>query len=315
MMQVCKITACAKINIGLWIGSPGSDGYHPIMSLFQSVGLSDTLFVARHQDGEGIRVTGDFDCPGDETTLYKAIKAFQAATGIVESIEAKVDKGIPAMAGMGGGSADAAATLVALDRIFGTGLSRKDLADLGAAVGSDVPFFLTGGAAFVTGRGDIIEPAVPRTDLGILLAYPGFGVSTKWAYSRLDEWRGRSSSSPRPMPAKEIPEKEMPAKEKILAMYGDHPRTWNFRNSFEEILVPVFPVYGTIKTSFHESGAHFVSITGSGSCIYGIYASLGEAQAAKEKVRAALAAELGEKTLSGMALHAIKPLETSLFLG
>jgi len=304
-MQVCKITACAKINIGLWIGSPGSNGYHPIMSLFQSVGLSDTLSITRLPAGKGNQVLGDFDCPVEETTICKAIQAFQATTGIVEGIGAKVDKGIPAMAGLGGGSADAAATLVAMDRMFGTGIAKNELAEMGGTIGSDVPFFLSGGAAFVSGRGDIIEPVVPRIDLGILLLYPGFGVSTKWAYSKLDEWRGRNSIAPGPVSAKE----------RMISMFGDSSQTWEFRNSFEEILMAAFPVYETIKTCFHKTGAHFVSITGSGSCIYGIYASPKEARTAKGKVWAALLAELSEKTLSGMALHAIKPLETSLFLG
>ncbi|HWP67825.1 MAG TPA: 4-(cytidine 5'-diphospho)-2-C-methyl-D-erythritol kinase, partial [Rectinemataceae bacterium] len=189
MMQVCKIDACAKINIGLRVGSPGADGYHPILSLFHSVSLFDTLSFARHPAGQGILVRGGFDCPGEETTIYKAIQAFRTATGIVDGLEAEVGKHIPAMAGLGGGSADAAATLVALDRLFDTGFSKGELVDIGAQIGSDVPFFLFGGAALVSGRGDVVEPIAPRTDFGILLLYPGFGVSTKWAYSRLDEWR------------------------------------------------------------------------------------------------------------------------------
>lgn len=311
-MQVCKIDACAKINIGLQVGSPGADGYHPIASLFHSVGLSDTLVFARHKTGSGILVQGSFDCPGEETTIHKAVLAFRAATGIAEALTVKVDKRIPTMAGLGGGSADAAATLVALDSIFETGLGKDALAALGATIGSDVPFFLFGGAAIVSGRGDIIEPIASRTDLGILLLYPGFGVSTKSAYLKLDEWRAQGKTSP---PDEVSFPVSMQARETMIAVFNGLPETWDFRNSFEEVLLPAFPVYRTIKTCFVESGAHFVSVTGSGSCMYGVYASWEEALTAKEMLWLALSAAHTENTLSSMALHAIKPLETSLFLG
>lgn len=312
MMQVCKINACAKINIGLRVGSSGADGYHPILSLFHSVSLSDTLFFARHPADQGILVQGCFDCPGEETTIYKAIKAFLAATGIVEGLSAKVDKHIPTMAGLGGGSADAAATLVALDRLFDIGFSKSELADLGAPIGSDVPFFLFGGAALVSGRGDVVEPIAPRADFGILLLYPGFGVSTRWAYSRLDEWR---AGNPAFRAEEDRSLQSVHERKRMISMFGGLPKAWDFKNSFEEILFPEFPVYATIKKCFIESGAHFVSVTGSGSCIYGVYASREEAEAAKEMLWLGLSAAHSEKTLSGMALHAIKPLETSLFLG
>ena len=255
---------------------------------------------------------GSFDCPGEETTIHKAVEVFRTATGIIEGLTVEVDKHIPTMAGLGGGSADAAATLVALDRIFETRLGKDKLATLGAAIGSDVPFFLFGGAAIVSGRGDVIEPIAPRTDLGLLLLYPGFGVSTKWAYLRLDEWRQQGKAS---RPNEVVGPVSMQEREKMIAAFNAPPETWNFRNSFEEILLPAFPVYRTIKSCFFESGAHFVSVTGSGSCIYGVYASWEGALAAKGMLRLALSAVHTENTLSSMALHAIKPLETSLFLG
>ena len=312
MTQVCKIEACAKINIGLRIGRPRSDGYHPLVSLFHAVGLCDSLVFERQGRGKEILVQGDFDCPGEKTTVFKAIELFRNATGNLEEVKARVDKGIPAMAGLGGGSADAAAALVAMDRLFGTGLGLDELASLGAGIGSDVPFFLYGGAAIVSGRGDIINPIAPRTDLGILLLYPGFGVSTKWAYSKLDEWRDRNDASP----LEELP----PAlsgreREEMVTAFGKPPQTWDFRNSFEEPLASAFPLYREIRACFADCGASFVSVTGSGSCMYGVYASFEEALSAKESLRLALSAAHAEKTLSGMALHAIKPLETSLLLG
>ena len=312
MTQVCRIEAYAKINIGLRIGSPGGDGYHHLISLFHAVGLCDSLAFERRRAGNEILVHGDFDCPGEKTTVYKAIEIFRNATGIVEGVKVIVDKGIPAMAGLGGGSADAAATLVALDRMFETGLGRDELSSLGAAIGSDVPFFLYGGAAIVSGRGDIIDPITPRTDLGILLLYPGFGVSTKWAYSKLDEWRDRSDL---PSPEELLPHMSIQERAEMVKAFGKPPKAWNFMNSFEEPLASAFPVYREIRSCFADCGASFVSVTGSGSCIYGVYTSFKEARAAKESLRLALSAAHAEKTLSGMALHAIKPLETSLLLG
>ena len=312
MTQVCTIEACAKINIGLRIGNPGGDGYHHLISLFHAVGLCDSLVFERRGAGKEILVQGDFDCPGEKTTVYKAIEIFRKATGIVEGMKARVGKGIPAMAGLGGGSADAAAALVALDRIFETGLGREGLASLGAAIGSDVPFFLYGGAAIVAGKGDIIDPIAPRTDLGILLLYPGFGVSTKWAYSKLDEWRDRGDAPP---PEEVSPRVSAQERAEMVEAFGKPPQAWNFRNSFEEPLASAFPVYKKIRSCFADSGASFISMTGSGSCMYGIYASFEEACTAKESLRLALSAAHTENTLSSMALHAIKPLETSLLLG
>lgn len=311
MKSEIEVKAFAKINIGLEIGEPLADGYHPIMGIFHSVGISDSLRYSKGS-GTGIRVEGAFDCPPEATTVYKAAQLFFGRFEIHGGVSVEVEKGIPAMAGLGGGSADAAATLLALDRLFGTGLETAELYRLASMIGADVPFFIKGGAAIVSGRGEIIEAIQPRSDFGILLLYPGFGVATKWAYAALDSFRqgGGRGMAPESGRSDAVTEKK-----RLALGFARGIETWNFTNSFSPMLHSAFPVYQLLETLMKEAGAHFVSITGSGSCLYGVFGTIAEASAAKEKLDASLRGQNATKTLYGMALHAMKPLETSLLLG
>ncbi|MFA5852671.1 MAG: 4-(cytidine 5'-diphospho)-2-C-methyl-D-erythritol kinase, partial [Spirochaetales bacterium] len=163
-----SIKAFGKINIGLEIGYPRKDGYHPIQSIFHSLEIYDTLLFSKTL-GDAIIVEGSFDCPMEKTTVYRATELFMRITGEKGGVKATTIKRIPTMAGLGGGSADAAAAIIALDKLYDTKLGRAKLAALAAQIGSDVPFFLAGGAAIVSGRGEIIKPIKPRNDFGIIL--------------------------------------------------------------------------------------------------------------------------------------------------
>jgi 4-diphosphocytidyl-2-C-methyl-D-erythritol kinase len=311
MKRVIEMEAFAKINIGLEIGSPRQDGYHSILGIFHSVGISDKLVVSE-TESSGIVVEGSFDCLVEETTVFKAAKLFLRDLGLQGGFKISVEKHIPVKAGLGGGSVDAAATIMALDRLNGTALSSGELASMAGLIGADVPFFLSGGAAIVSGKGDLIESIPSRNDFGILLVYPGFGVSTKWAYAELDSMRHAGGDAG--LVEDEII-KDPTAKAILASAFRQPVEEWTFRNSFDGMLRSAFPIYRRLETMLRESGALFVSITGSGSCLYGVYGSMNDVYRAERMLRASSNGLNGENTLYGMVLHAIKPLETSLLLG
>ena len=290
-----------------------SDGYHSISSVFHSVALGDILQVSEGRQN-GLQVKGDFDCPPEATTIYRAAELFMELNGIEAGLEIEVDKRIPVQAGLGGGSADAAGVLVALDRLFPGSGEGTGLAEMGARVGSDVPFFLFGGAAYVSGRGEKVESLQPRTGLGILLIKPAFGMSTARAYAALDsarEGRGWNTVSPHKIAAAPDPLSDTSTASQML---GRMPSSWTFENDFSALLFESFSEYGMLDAALRDAGAAFVSISGSGSCIYGVFDSLRAAMNAQGLLEERTASAPGLKTLSGMALRAIKPLETSIVL-
>lgn len=294
-MPECTADAYAKINIGLDIGTRKPDGYHPIASIFQSVGLCDTIILRTTDMENELSIIGTFDCPPLNTTIAKAVAAIRKKSGILKGLHIEVTKRIPVMAGMGGGSADAAATLIAFDRLFDLHLNRDELVAISGKIGADVPFFLFGGAAIVTGIGEVIQPIKTRTDFGLLVIEPGFGVSTPDAYAELDKYRqGRLDIAP------------VPTVGKWESEYWGAISSWSFKNSFEPILESEHPSYALLRRQLSASGAAFVSITGSGACMFGVYDSIAKARTASKRFATAL--------LPGLRIHALQPLETSIVL-
>ncbi len=326
METVFNATAFAKINLDLRIGPKADNGYHSILSIFQSVSLGDEICLnvlsdfKNQEAGSGIAiqkdsdilVEGEFDCPPERTTLYKAASIFLRRQGIKTRLHIKVVKGIPAKAGLGGGSADAAAILILLNKAFKTGLDTEELSSIGLSIGSDVPFFLTGGTAFVHGRGERIEPLPPLGKMGILLLCPSFGVSTDWAYTALDSYRAKEPRGryDAPWDMENIEARKLQITEELK----NSPRLWTFQNDFVPLLYNEYPIYQAIEALLRSEGAAFISISGSGSTVFAIFDSLGKAEEVKKSLTIAQQADVSQKLLYGMALHAIKPLETSLRL-
>ena len=186
-MQV-TVHAPAKINITLDIVGTRADGYHLLESLFQSVSIYDTVVAKKAAAGViSLQIEGDgCDCPVEKNTAYKAAKVFFEATGIEGGVHLTLTKRIPQQAGMGGGSADAAGVLWALNRLFNTRLTVGQLCEIGLTVGADVPFCVLGGTAFVTGIGEGLQPLPPLPDCYIVVAQPDEGISTKEAYAAVD---------------------------------------------------------------------------------------------------------------------------------
>lgn len=202
-MNAVTRAAHAKINLTLDVGPRRPDGYHDIRSVMQTIGLQDTLTVAPAPiPGIYLIVTGDEadGVPLGETNLvHKAAVRLQkiaAAQGVLpgnaSGLEITLHKRIPSQAGLGGGSSDAAATLLAVNDLFGLHLSHARLTEIGAALGSDVPFFLTGGTALAEGLGEKITPLSPLDpDWPLIVVKPSVGISTAAAYASLDALPGR----------------------------------------------------------------------------------------------------------------------------
>ena len=179
-----QVLAPAKINLSLKILGPRPDGFHEIETLIAPVSLYDKIDIEKQNRWI------DFSCDDsslpktDDNLVVRAAKVFIEHTGIKSGVSIKLQKKIPAGAGLGGGSSDAAATLLALNQLFETQLSPVRLAELGAKLGSDVPFFIFGSAARCKGRGEIVTPLKLKEKLSILLLKPQFGVASEWAYQR-----------------------------------------------------------------------------------------------------------------------------------
>jgi 4-diphosphocytidyl-2-C-methyl-D-erythritol kinase len=274
MAQSVRVQAAAKVNLHLRIYDRRIDGFHGILSIFQALSLSDSIVIRSLKESETIEIDGDFDCPARATTVYKAAEAYRAATGIRKGLAISVDKRIPAGAGLGGGSSDAAALLLGLETLWGGGLGSSALADLGASIGSDVPFFLSSGAAIVSGRGERVEPIRAREDLAVVLAFPRFSISTAWAYGLLDRARPDGSGEADPS-----------ARELEAAYYRD-VRLWPFANSFEAVIGASKPEIPAAKRVLLGAGASFAAMSGSGSSVFGVFEKGAETDTAIRRLRA-----------------------------
>ena len=284
--------APAKVNLHLRVHNRREDGFHDILSLFQAVSLTDSIVIRSLKASDTIVINGDFDCPMRSTTVFKAVEAYRGATGIKTGLEISVDKRIPAGAGLGGGSSDAASVLTGLETLLNGGLCAAELVGLGASIGSDIPFFMSAAAAIVSGRGENVSSIDAREDFTIVIAFPGFSISTSWAYAALDRTRPDDSGEADPGP------------EELEAAYRTDIRSWPFANSFEAVISGTRQEIITAKNIFMEAGAAFASMSGSGSSVFGVF----EGGVGVERVVASLKD-------SGFVAYEVSPLARCLSLG
>lgn len=196
------VRAPAKLNLHLGVGPLRSDGYHDLVTVFCAMSLSDEV-LAVESDGLSLQVEGEgsADLPTDEGNLaWRAATALAKAAGIEPDVALTIRKGIPVAAGLAGGSADAAATLVACDALWQTGMDRAELLGLAAGLGSDVAFSLTGGLALGTGRGELLSPVLAAGRWHWVLAIAQQGLSTPRVYAELDRLRTSSRTRAAAMP-------------------------------------------------------------------------------------------------------------------
>ena len=196
-----RVEAPGKVNLFLSVGAPGPDGYHPLTTVFQAVRLIETVTARRQsaQDHGTVTLTleePDADVPVDESNLaVRAATLLAQATGVSEGVDLLLRKRVPVAGGMAGGSADAAAALVACNALWGTGLSLPELSALAARLGADVPFPLTGATAVGSGRGDLVTPIMTRGAYHWVFALAEEGLSTPAVFRRFDELAGAGASA------------------------------------------------------------------------------------------------------------------------
>lgn len=254
-----QAAACAKINLALDITGRREDGYHLLRTVMQSVSLCDRVALAAAERGK-IEVKCDGpDVPGGpDNTVFRAAEAFFQRTGIGGGARFQIRKQIPRQAGLGGGSADAAAALRLLDRRFGAGLSARELREIGLKVGADVPFCVEGGTALAGGIGEELEPLPALPPCAIVICKPGRGVSTREAYEAFDH-SGQSGSFFADSAAEALHSGSLSA---VAGSLG---------NAFEAAC-PV-PEVRRIEEAMLSRGALGACMTGSGSAVFGLFAS------------------------------------------
>lgn len=186
-----EVQVPAKVNLQLSVGPREADGYHEIVTLFQAISIYDTLRISASERFE-LTLKGDYTngVPLDNSNLvYKAVELMVEKFGTDKNLSIEIDKSIPVAGGMAGGSADAAATLLAIDGLYGLNLSKDELSDVAKNLGSDVPFMLHGGTAVGRGRGDQITPALSRGNYHWVIAVSSSGLSTPAVYGECDRLR------------------------------------------------------------------------------------------------------------------------------
>ena len=186
-----EVQVPAKVNLQLSVGPREADGYHEIVTLFQAISIFDTIKISASEKFE-LTLKGDYTngVPLDNSNLvFKAVELMVEKFGTDKNLAIEIDKSIPVAGGMAGGSADAAATLLAIDGLYGLNLSKDELSEVARSLGSDVPFMLHGGTAVGRGRGDQITPALSRGNYHWVIAVSSSGLSTPAVYSECDRLR------------------------------------------------------------------------------------------------------------------------------
>ena len=252
------LDAPAKVNLRLCILAREESGYHALETIFCAVSLADEVQVRRGAPGMRLSVEGDVDAGPPERNLVRlAAERFYRALGEEPAVDLRLTKRIPAAAGLGGGSSDAAATLRALNALHGGPFPRPELLRLAAELGADVPFFVCGSPlALAWGRGERVMPLPPLVSLSVLVAHPGVAMPTADAFARIAEARGPSY---RPVAALIEPE-ALASWEGIAALAG---------NDFEGPGVERVPVLGAALGAMRSAG--IALLAGSGSSVFGIF--------------------------------------------
>ena len=266
-MNLASFASFAKINLGLLLLGKRIDGYHDIATVFQQIDLCDKMLFRKTASSIRI-ISPDSSLPQDEQNLaYQAFTCFQDRFRIQGGIEIHIRKAIPIGAGLGGGSSNAATTLLALNELWNTQKSISDLEELAEEIGSDVPFFLRGGTALGLGRGEILESMELPTGWWIVLVHPGIEVSTGWAYSRAKIT---------------LTNKEKLGKlRSIFRQFPSRTLKAHLENELEGVVFKRHPVLRDIKEQMYKREAFYASMSGSGSSVYGLFSHRKNAETAK----------------------------------
>ena len=262
-----QLKAYAKINLTLDILGKRKDGFHELESVMQQVDLADDIFMERLNNNKI-----SIDCQGipqKKNLVFKSAFFLKNNFNINAGVEIKITKNIPIAAGLGGGSADAAAVIKGLNKLWGLSLTTEELVDFAAKTGSDVPFSIIGGTALVKGRGEIVKKLDNFPALDLIIINPGFGVKTKDAYEGLNppEYGQQRKTA------------------KLLKKLTRENIVKNLHNDFEETVFKKYPEIEAIKNEIISNGALNAIMSGSGSSVFGVFENKEEAKSAYDELK------------------------------
>ncbi|MCK5672928.1 MAG: 4-(cytidine 5'-diphospho)-2-C-methyl-D-erythritol kinase [Spirochaetales bacterium] len=255
-MKRLKIFAPAKLNLHLQITAKRNDGFHNLTSLFQMISLYDEIIIETIKKNK-IIINGDFNCIPKDNLIYKAADWLKNTLNITSGFNISCIKKIPSGAGLGGGSSDAAATLLGIISLLNLDIENTLLHKGALSLGSDVPFFLGSGTAIVMGRGEKLFSLETRQDLFLLVTDTGIHSSTKEAFRTLNLNYEKIDT--------------LSTEEITKAYLNTVPSSWAFKNSFSHYLYEKHSIYMKILEELNLNGSEFSSVTGTGSSVFGVF--------------------------------------------
>ncbi len=259
------LRANAKINIGLRIIGKRADGYHDLETFFHEIQWYDEIALKPSARLE--MTSNSTEAPADDSNLcLRAAHLLQETTGVTNCVYIELRKNIPIGAGLGGGSADAAAVLRGLNSLWNLNLSNDKLRSLAAKLGADVAFFIEGGSAYATGCGEILKHCSFSVPFWILVVAPPVHVSTAWAYGNLKRKSGYAAKNLQKIVTEQISDPKALSVDVI--------------NDFEPSVFEVYPLIRQTKEKLFDTGAQFALMSGSGSSVFGLFESESTAQQA-----------------------------------
>lgn len=280
-MKDYEIKAMGKINLGLDVIGRREDGYHLVKMVMQTVRLYDRLRFCRTRFKSIVIETNLRYLPNNENNLvYKAVDMIRKAYSINEGMHVTLDKRIPVAAGMAGGSADAAATIKAMNRMYNLGMSDERMAEFGLALGADVPYCLMGGTALAEGIGEKLTKLNDAPNAKVLLVKPNINISTKVVYEKIDS-------------AGELTHPDIDSIIRAIDEADISSMCANMGNVLETVSCGDYPVIDEIKHRMRELGAIGAMMSGSGPTVFGIFTDREAAEKAYYKFKAG---EFGKNT-------------------
>lgn len=254
-----SLKALAKINLGLDVVRRREDGYHEVRMIMQTIHLYDRLDIKRtKKPGIQIQTNLSFLPVNENNLIYKAAKLLMDEFSITDGVSVKLDKRIPVAAGMAGGSTDAAAMLIGVNRLFSLGLTKRELMERGVQIGADVPYCIMRGTALAEGIGEALSPLPPMVKCPVLIAKPSISVSTKFVYQNLK----LDDTTIHPDIDRLIDDIKAKNLHDIAAHMG---------NVLETVTIPNYPVIDEIKKHMLSNGAVGAMMSGSGPTVFGLF--------------------------------------------
>lgn len=271
-MEFVKLKSRAKINLTLDVISKREDGYHNLIMIMQTLSLYDSIFMKKLESDEIVVKTNLAYLPSDKNNIaYRAAELMKKEFGIKKGVFIDITKRIPVAAGLAGGSGNAAAVLKGMNTLFKLDLSEEKLMELGAGIGSDVPYCIMEGTALAEGRGEVLTRLKPCPHFYVVLAKPIAGVSTAYVFKNLDSGQ-----------VKEHPDTEAVIK---AIEYGDGQAVAKgLLNVLETVTIPYRPIIQDIKDFFVNKGSVGVLMSGSGPTVFALFDNKKLADKAAEDV-------------------------------